>query len=464
MELFKIIKKTFDLVRKEVTQALSDSKSYAQKLVDAEAARADTALEGKLNAIVYNPTSDITLETEIVVDDPDFIEWNILRRVYTTGVVLKTGDQGLKFKRGDNIIYVLKNSFHLSEGAFYEVFNYAGGALAVYNVQLPNTTDLSSIFYWLTNVKYISVTPIEDPDSITSVGSLFKSCSELIYTDFALPTKATNYRSVYYNCHNLRHTVVDIDWPNATDAQSAFQANYNLGIGAYSYLDDDGYYSIVSVPVSERGINVNLPSCLNCSSMFTSCNKLEYVKSFYAPKSENVTSLFANSIALKKIESITLGVNTVINSMFKGCTNLMDITPIQGIDEEVTIQTTSLFEGCSSLINAPELNFSIGRCWYMFSGCENLQSIPKYKLKGDFNMTFMYCYSLTDIGGFEGLSDSIDLEYSPLLTRDSCLNIFNYAATTKTVQRIFLHSEAYARLTEEDIAIAVNKGWTVQSI
>lgn len=461
MELFKIIKKVFDLTRNEVQQVLKDSKEHAKSLVDAEATRADTALEGKLNAVVYNPTSDITLETEIVVDDPDFIEWNTLRRVYSTGVVLKTGSQGLKFDKGNGIIYVNKNSFHLSEDTFYRVYNYAGGALAVYNVQLPNRTDLSSIFYWLSSAKYISVTPIEDADSITSVKSLFSECHELIYTDFVLPTKATNYRAVYQNCRNLRPTVVDIDWPNATDTQFAFQSNYNLGVGAYSYLDNN--FNFVSVPVSERGINVNLPSCLNCSSMFTDCQKLEYIKSFYAPKSEEVISLFANSLALKKIENITLGANAKIASMFKDCTNLMDIAPIQGIDEEATIETTSLFEGCSSLINAPELNFSIGRCWKMFLECENLQSIPKYKLKRDFNITFQRCYSLTDVGGFEGLSDSISLEYSPLLTRNSCLNIFNYAATTESKQSIFLHPEAYARLTEEDIAIAVNKGWTVVS-
>lgn len=55
---------------------------------------------------------------------------------------------------------------------------------------------------------------------------------------------------------------------------------------------------------------------------------------------------------------------------------------------------------------------------------------------------------------------SLNLSPCPLLTRESCLVLFN-ALDADNPNTITLHANAKARLSAEDIAIATNKGWTI---
>ena len=78
-----------------------------------------------------------------------------------------------------------------------------------------------------------------------------------------------------------------------------------------------------------------------------------------------------------------------------------------------------------------------------------------------FSNTFQRCSDLEELGGFVGLAQDLDLSYSPLLTRQSCLNVFNNAGTITTGKTITLHTNVYNLLSEDDKKIAVDKGWTI---
>lgn len=79
----------------------------------------------------------------------------------------------------------------------------------------------------------------------------------------------------------------------------------------------------------------------------------------------------------------------------------------------------------------------------------------------NFSNTFRLCSDLVELGGFVGLAQDLDLSYSPLLTRQSCLNVFNNAGTITTGKTITLHTNVYNLLSEDDKKIAVDKGWTI---
>ena len=87
---------------------------------------------------------------------------------------------------------------------------------------------------------------------------------------------------------------------------------------------------------------------------------------------------------------------------------------------------------------------------------------------------------LTDLGGFQNLgfmytqktenysNYTLDLSYCPALTHDSVLNVFNgLADLNKTyaeqlyTQQIILHPTVDALLSDEDRAIATEKGWNI---
>ena len=99
----------------------------------------------------------------------------------------------------------------------------------------------------------------------------------------------------------------------------------------------------------------------------------------------------------------------------------------------------------------------------MFSDCYNLTTIPQIDTSSVTNMSYMFysCSSLADLGGLMGLKCDIDLSSCPL-THDSILNVINKAAdVTASPKTLTLGSTNLAKLSDEEKAIATNKGWTL---
>ena len=84
----------------------------------------------------------------------------------------------------------------------------------------------------------------------------------------------------------------------------------------------------------------------------------------------------------------------------------------------------------------------------------------------NFGSTFHYCSSLSKLTFTEDsvIAANINLSYSSSLTHDSLMSIINalkdFSGTT-TTKILSLHAYAKARLTDAEIAIATQKGWTV---
>lgn len=74
--------------------------------------------------------------------------------------------------------------------------------------------------------------------------------------------------------------------------------------------------------------------------------------------------------------------------------------------------------------------------------------------------TWYRCNAITNFGGWIGATKDISIT-SWNLTHASLMNIINGLATVNVVKNINLGSINFAKLSDEDIAIATNKGWNV---
>lgn len=153
---------------------------------------------------------------------------------------------------------------------------------------------------------------------------------------------------------------------------------------------------------------------------------------------------------------------TDMSRMFYMCIN---ITTIPQIDTSSAINMTRMFEGCKRLTTIPQIDTSsVEYMDGMFRNCSSLTSIPLIdasSLMEGFSM-FFACKSLTDLGGFPGLHCELNLSYSSNLTVESLMNVINKAAdVTANPQTLTLGSTNLAKLTEEQISVATNKGWTL---
>ena len=141
----------------------------------------------------------------------------------------------------------------------------------------------------------------------------------------------------------------------------------------------------------------------------------------------------------------------------------------------------SFFNGYRYIKSIPEINTNKGENFYQFcANCYALENIPKLDFSKCANCgNMMYsCPQLINIGGFENLgmgfsiNDSanlwthdVDVSGSPRLTYDSLMNLINnlYDIASKgcKTQQLKLGATNLAKLSEEEIAIATNKGWSV---
>ena len=114
------------------------------------------------------------------------------------------------------------------------------------------------------------------------------------------------------------------------------------------------------------------------------------------------------------------------------------------------------FNYCSRLKTLPLMDLT--QCTrFSVIGCNSLESIPAYDLS---NITSINLGSLYKLAEFHatGMKVSFDISYSTNFTKEALVEILNNLATVTTTQTLTMGATNLAKLTDEDKAIATNKG------
>ena len=172
------------------------------------------------------------------------------------------------------------------------------------------------------------------------------------------------------------------------------------------------------------------------SYVFAGCSKLTSVPLFNTSNVYTMNYAFAYNSALTSIPLFNTSKTTNMEYMFFRCSSLVDI-PL--LDTSKTTNMYYMFYNCSALTTVPALDVSnVTDMNNMFSGCSSLKSILMTGMKVSFD-----------------ISSSTQFEESDLVT------ILNNLATVTTTQTLKMGATNLAKLTDEDKAIATNKGWTL---
>ena len=152
-----------------------------------------------------------------------------------------------------------------------------------------------------------------------------------------------------------------------------------------------------------------------------------------------------------------------LNSLMNTWNGCQYLTNVPHFNTENVTNFNSTWAGCWSLLTIPPLNFksatNISQC---FNDCHSLTSLPYMNLASvtDATNAWYGCGNLTTLGGFGAISTDFSLSSSPNLTVDSIMNVINQAATV-TGKTMTLGIENLDKLTDEQKAVATNKGWTL---
>lgn len=175
---------------------------------------------------------------------------------------------------------------------------------------------------------------------------------------------------------------------------------------------------------------------INAEQMFNSCSNLTSVPLF---DTSNATS---------------------IKYIFNGCKNLKNI-PLFNTSKVVNID--SAFYLCSNLTTIPLLDTSnVTNMSYAFNRCTNLTEIPALNVSKvtSFSGAFGGCSSLTAIHMI-GMKSSFDISSSTLFTSEALHEIIDNLATVTSSRSLTMGSTNLAKVSEEYVTIATNKGWTL---
>lgn len=167
---------------------------------------------------------------------------------------------------------------------------------------------------------------------------------------------------------------------------------------------------------------------------------------------------------------------TDMNNMFQYCTSVVKVTDF---DTSNATSMSYMFNGCSVLKSVPNLDTSkVTNMTNMFEGCSQLKALPLFDC-GNITSGYINIFGsssstgdITDLGGFKDLGKvssfskpTYFLKYCSKLTKESVLNVLNNlydrAAAGYSVVTLPFHANALALLSDEEKAIATNKGWTL---
>lgn len=252
---------------------------------------------------------------------------------------------------------------------------------------------------------------------------------------------------------------------------------YNVKVANYAGGDLKKY-------ITEIG-EIDLSKATSCGYLFQDLTALEKLPSkLETSHIANMGFMFYNCKQLSNFPELDTSNVTNMSNMFYYC---LKATNFPQINTSKVTDMSSMFCDCDSMKNAPELNTSKAtNMQKMYYSCNALESVPELdasNCKSVYDM-FYYDKKLLNFGGLKNLGKAytqkstnysyytLDLSYSTLLSYESLMNVINNlydlnltydVANGGTLYRqtLKLGTTNKAKLTEEEIAIATNKGWNV---
>ena len=230
---------------------------------------------------------------------------------------------------------------------------------------------------------------------------------------------------------------------------------YGIKLGHSTFTEIPNFYDFSNVT--------------DMSYMFYECRSLQ-IHSLDTSKVTNMKDMFASCASLTTIPQLDTSNVTDISRMFYYCSKLQSI-PL--LDTSNATKFSEMFNYCTKLTTIPQLNTSNAtNMMSMFGSCTSLKSIPLLDCGKVTGMATLFGYSnvnsLTDLGGFKNLKISITayfLDKAPNLTVESLMNVINnvYDLTANGLsgQSLKFGSTNLNKLTDEQIAVATAKGWTL---
>ena len=204
----------------------------------------------------------------------------------------------------------------------------------------------------------------------------------------------------------------------------------------------------------------NTRNVVSMNGLFQNCSKLTSIPSFDTSNVIDMSSMFQSCSKLTSVPALDYSNAIFIGYLFAYCTSISSI-PDLDISSAISFSNTSS-SGNNSWINGASNITSIGALQ-----CDNIEDIM-YMFGNSSNTKITHFGGAINLGKrwtLSNASGNYAFNYVPNLTYESVLNVLNglydRASAGMTNITLKLHPNHLAMLSDDDIAIATNKGWTL---
>lgn len=360
-------------------------------------------------------------------------------------------------------------------------------------------TNMSYTFY---NCNSLTSIPYIDTSNATSFYRAFRDCRSVTHLPDYNFSSATRIDECFYNCYNLEEIPKSFEVPSVTSSRG-LQNVFGLcqSIKSIHYFDTSHItnftYFFYSCAKLQRIPAFDFSSATNMPSAFLGCRELRSLPLINVTGCTSIYQTFYNCHKLESIDGLPTQNVTDFRSVFHGCYQLKEIPSgfttesasyISAFDNFLTstFKITSLPEGvCSGFGNAGVTDYgeafeatniyslpdsftginnnasNITTYDQLFNGVMQIKYIPTIDATNatNYTNTFNNCWSLEAGGILSGVTQNVSYRYTKF-DRENMTAIFSgLGNASRTID--VRNTPARDTLTDNDKAIATNKGWTV---
>ncbi len=337
-------------------------------------------------------------------------------------------------------------------------------AFELHDDEILDFTKLEGMRYLFSKTASSTGKPLVLPEGFGQNATDLESCfNSTGFTSITLPDgfgqKATNLRSCFYLENRLKTLTIGEGFgQNATNLEYCFYLCTELeelilpkGFGQNAetlkgcFRTGERYQSKSSLKtlILPEGFGQKATNCFDCFSGCTMLQSLTLPEGF----GQNATSLYRCFCGCDSITSLSLpngfGQNTTDMFATFSCYNLRALV----LPEGCGVKATTLRSLCSYCYELTDIYFPKG------FGRESTDNAGLFGTVAD---------KLTNITGNPNFKTSLALDKQPLLTVDSLMVIINGLQKVTTKQTLTLGETNITKLTEDQIKVATDKGWTVE--
>ena len=373
-------------------------------------------------------------------------------------------------------------------------------SLNVSSFDTKNVTDMSNMFRACRALTSLNVSNFET-SNVINFASMFDNCSRLesINLDKLSTKSATNISAMFASCPKLKSlNLKGFDTSNVVNMGSLFYSDNEL-----TSVDVSGWDTGKVTNMSYMFYGCKKLTSLNLDSwdtrnvklfqyMFSICSSLNNlnVGHFKTDNATNFAYMFSNCTSLTTVNTKNWNTSNVteFSCMFDMCTKLVSVD-VSNWDTGNATSFYGMFYCCTAS-NLNLENFKFTKCattQYMLSNTPSIIKINNkmtpvlkntYSMFGGYKGTsldltgfdisnstnndgFISGVNLTDLKPPSNIATSITIN-APKLSVDSLVAIMNnLVPAAKHTQTLTIGADNIKKLTEEQLAVAISKNWSV---